>query len=1172
MAHEIRVRWRRIFKIAVIGVLIFIVLFGVTTWVLFRMRNDLVLTRVQAWLDQTQSGQLVIQQMDLRPFRNFPNVTIALDSVSYFERRDTLREPGETPILRVEKIYVSLAWLPLFRGEVEISEISIRNGQVNLVETSPGTYNINHALLPPRKLPPASAPQQPSAPATPRPAQRPAPSTKSAEPEPSAPMARVDLENVSISQVRLTIQRLGLEEPNTLLITDLEASLAQGGQVADVQLTSTFALEHVVLQRTQLPSGQLRFHLNGRWEKSTGRLTINRTSVSLDILKATASGVYEHRNHQKLDLQVDASSSDLPILERVLRQGIIDENRDLLRGGDFYVKGKIFGELEHQTPRFDISFGAKRLSIRLPGNYGSFREVGFEGSLQSGSANNYSDAVINLSIIQGQLPGGSVDGTARLTNFMNPWLRCKLTTQFAVDGFDKVFRLDRVQELRGKVSTKIDFDGPLRIPWPGKADAKATYDAQFSVDSLSFRLDSLEDNFRDLTLRGTLTSGPEPDKSLAQLDIAEFRGHIPGGSVDGEFRLTNLLKPVLHYNFAASADLRYYESLLGLNLRHLQGKARAALQFDGPLELIGTHAMDSSRSSVIGLDSVSFEWREHKVTQLQATLSNQNNLAKIDLGFRYGASDVQLNASAENLMFRLFRNERLVQASGRITCSQVKTRDLIIDSFRTPLVDDVIRNLSMEFQVDNGLPVHDTVMTEKELHFTIRKLKAQFDQLADIQNLEAKGVFRSGEQGIRLVLDQFNLYLPEGSLALSGDMAIPARRKLNAHAHLKLMNFPWDYAQDIIAEIKDGAEPSHKHLPSAELHRLSGDLDLTGMIRTFPFDVEKLEIRNTRLKYTQPNKQEFGVDRVDATIAPLFFEHPAGSGALTGLRIAKGTVFINGMRVPGFINLDLNMIVFGRSDSLKLTFFNVTEKSRTDNGTFFLDFSKPTHFTRFHYGVKDAPVENLVGKFAKKDFLHGTISYSVDLESSGENLADLRRNVAGTAKLDGDSLEFRGIDIDNALTKYERSQKFNLVDLGAVVLVGPLGIVATKGSDFVTLATIDVNNKKSTSIGQLVANWNLENQVLTTTDVAFSTRKNRIAFQGAIDFSRDSIAGLRIAVVDEKGCSLMDQQVYGRFDAIKTGKLNIARTIFGPVINFVDAIAGKDCKPFYTGKVKDPSN
>ncbi len=50
----------------------------------------------------------------------------------------------------------------------------------------------------------------------------------------------------------------------------------------------------------------------------------------------------------------------------------------------------------------------------------------------------------------------------------------------------------------------------------------------------------------------------------------------------------------------------------------------------------------------------------------------------------------------------------------------------------------------------------------------------------------------------------------------------------------------------------------------------------------------------------------------------------------------------------------------------------------------------------------------------------------------------------------------------------------------------------------------------------------------------------------------------------------MDQKLYGKTTDLKTGKLNITKAIFGSVINFVNVIVGKDCKPVYTGTVKAP--
>ena len=50
----------------------------------------------------------------------------------------------------------------------------------------------------------------------------------------------------------------------------------------------------------------------------------------------------------------------------------------------------------------------------------------------------------------------------------------------------------------------------------------------------------------------------------------------------------------------------------------------------------------------------------------------------------------------------------------------------------------------------------------------------------------------------------------------------------------------------------------------------------------------------------------------------------------------------------------------------------------------------------------------------------------------------------------------------------------------------------------------------------------------------------------------------------------MDQRLYGKTNDLKTGKLNITKTLFGSVVNFVNAVVGKDCKPVYTGTVQDP--
>jgi AsmA protein len=222
--------------------------------------------------------------------------------------------------------------------------------------------------------------------------------------------------------------------------------------------------------------------------------------------------------------------------------------------------------------------------------------------------------------------------------------------------------------------------------------------------------------------------------------------------------------------------------------------------------------------------------------------------------------------------------------------------------------------------------------------------------------------------------------------------------------------------------------------------------------------------------------------------------------------------------------------------------------------------------------VEGAHLDYFVKKYYKKKLMEGLIDYSLDIATKGSTLAQAKENLSGEIEIRGDSLLLYGMDVDDILKKYRKSQNFNLTDVGAVLIAGPVGLAVTKGSDFVSLATVNFNSNQQTRIKSLLTKWKLKDRQLSTEDVAFSTHQNRIAFDGQIDFAKDSIPGLTISVVDKNGCSLMDQKLYGKMGKIQTGKLNVTKTLLGSVINFANAIVGKDCKPVYTGQVKDPAH
>lgn len=169
--------------------------------------------------------------------------------------------------------------------------------------------------------------------------------------------------------------------------------------------------------------------------------------------------------------------------------------------------------------------------------------------------------------------------------------------------------------------------------------------------------------------------------------------------------------------------------------------------------------------------------------------------------------------------------------------------------------------------------------------------------------------------------------------------------------------------------------------------------------------------------------------------------------------------------------------------------------------------------------------------------------------------------------LEGKDLKIYGIDLDNVIDKFKRSQEFNLADVSAVMFAGPAGLAVTKGSDFARLAFIKSGD--STDVRHFMADWSMRNGMLRTEDVALSTSNNLISTNGWYKLSKDSL-DFKINILDKRGCELVGQRVYGDIAEPQYGKVKILKTFFGPVTNFFRNIGIAKCDTLYYGKVLHP--
>jgi AsmA protein len=242
-------------------------------------------------------------------------------------------------------------------------------------------------------------------------------------------------------------------------------------------------------------------------------------------------------------------------------------------------------------------------------------------------------------------------------------------------------------------------------------------------------------------------------------------------------------------------------------------------------------------------------------------------------------------------------------------------------------------------------------------------------------------------------------------------------------------------------------------------------------------------------------------------------------------------------------------------------------------GSMRMDRSTAVPGLQLSYSLSGFHVEELFKGLSIGKSLSGTMDFSTTLSMQGRTRGELRRSANGEMSLSGTNLTLAGVDLDRDLSKYVASQNFNLFDVSALLLAGPIGLGVTKGYEFAGLAQ---QTGGSTQIRNIVSTWKVENGVAHAKDVALATRDNRLALKGGLDFVHDEYDEVFVALVDSNGCASVRQRIRGPFGKPVLEKPSVLASMAGPLLNLfgrardlVPGARGK-CVVFYNGSVVAP--
>jgi uncharacterized protein involved in outer membrane biogenesis len=336
-------------------------------------------------------------------------------------------------------------------------------------------------------------------------------------------------------------------------------------------------------------------------------------------------------------------------------------------------------------------------------------------------------------------------------------------------------------------------------------------------------------------------------------------------------------------------------------------------------------------------------------------------------------------------------------------------------------------------------------------------------------------------------------------------------------------------------------------------------------------DGASVSLSNGTLRYAdQRSGGGFEATGLDLNVSRMRFREEMGLELLKGLSL-KAELACTTIRTKDLSVSALKVSVNGKDGVFEVDPVTMRIFGGPLAGSLRADVSGPAAACQLRCSLPRFRIEEFLKILSPKKAVEGAMDFSASLSMQGKTLKQMVQTAAGEVSLRGEDLTLVSNDLDRRLSRFESSQNFNLVDVGAVFFAGPVGLAVTKGYNFARLFR---GSGDSSRIRTLVSDWRVDRGVAQAKDVALATPENRIALQGGLDFVNDRFADVTVAVVDSRGCVRVRQTIVGSFENPVVEKPRVLTSLAGPVLKLYKQTRGLfpagPCEAFYSGSVAAP--
>jgi len=402
--------------------------------ILFNYYKDDIAKEVLLRVNKIQKGELAFEDISFNPFVHFPNVSLALNAIDYYEYPVDNRKVDSIPIVELERLFIAFDVIELIKGNIIMSDILLKNGKINLVTYADSSLNISNAF------------------------NVEADTTQNNQDTLQKKILDFDLnlENIVLKNIDVSYNHLLNNNYSAFNIHYLNASLKYSPDTIKCFVNSNISIKQAKLNdELTLNNKYIQIETALVFERALHKVIVEPSNFSFERANFEIVGYINLPKDGYIDMTVVGVDRDLSILSLFFANNIVKN----IEQGSLLFNSTIKGMLYKGIPQMNCSFGINDVKIDIPKTKQSISNLSLKGAFQSGKNEDFSKAHLKIEEIKAQLPGGSLDGSFSIMNFNLPVFDVQYNMKTNIAGFENIINLSSLDNLAGNLEINSDLSG-----------------------------------------------------------------------------------------------------------------------------------------------------------------------------------------------------------------------------------------------------------------------------------------------------------------------------------------------------------------------------------------------------------------------------------------------------------------------------------------------------------------------------------------------------------------------------------------------------------------------------------------------------------------------------------------------------------------------------------------